>query len=321
MISVVVPVYNVESCLEKCVESILAQSYTDFEVLLIDDGSTDSSGKICDEYTLKDNRISAYHKQNGGLADARNYGIARAKGDYITFIDSDDYILKNYLDALYGMLIDNGADISSIRLLTVFDTEHSTEPVQLNEVNVTDSEDGIRRMLLRRPIGVSACGKLYKKALFDGVAFPVGRLYEDMICTPYVFAKAKKVAYSDTRMYCYFQRKGSITNNRFTDKNLQMFDGLNEIKSFVEKNYPKLGDAMECRYIDDTLILLYQRSLWQSNYKHYASMIKKRDKSIWVHALKNPYLKKSRKLQLGILLVSTDLYRLIYKTKLMVKGE
>ena len=117
MISVIVPVYNVESCLGKCLDSILEQTYRDFELLLIDDGATDSSGDICERYAKTDERIKVFHKPNGGLSDARNYGIERASGDYLTFIDSDDYIIANYLEVLYKMATENNAEMLNINFI------------------------------------------------------------------------------------------------------------------------------------------------------------------------------------------------------------
>ncbi len=319
MISVIVPVYNVESCLGKCLDSILEQTYRDFELLLIDDGATDSSGDICERYAKTDERIKVFHKPNGGLSDARNYGIERASGDYLTFIDSDDYIIANYLEVLYKMATENNAEISAVSCEEVYDMDAPTAPVKCGKVNVIDAEETMRRMLIRSPFGVSAWAKLYKRELFAELRYPVGRLYEDMLTTPYVVAKCSKIAYTDTKMYMYYQRSGSITNKPVSERDLQAFSGLEQIAGFMDKNYPSVHEAMESRYIDDTLNLIFHRAVWQDDYLKYANEIRKRDRDKWAKGLKNPYVSKGRKIQLLMLLISPKLYRIVYRLK--AKGE
>lgn len=315
MISVIVPIYNVESCLRTCIDSIINQSYHDFELLLVDDGSTDSCGKICDEYAAKDDRVRAFHKKNGGLSDARNYGIEQANGEYLTFIDSDDYIASNYLETLYQMLCTQNADISVVCCKIVYDMNADVGNVNVLSVLTIDPQEAIRRMLIRSPFGVSAWGKLFKRELFEKIQFPVGRLYEDLLTTPYIFEKCQKVVYTEAQMYFYYQRPDSITNRPFSEQDLQAFNGLRQIVDYIETQFPEIHDAVVSRYIDDSLNIFFHRAIWQKDYIKYARIIKKKDRSIWKEGLKNPYLGKFRKFQIFLLLVNLRAFRAVYRIK------
>ena len=315
-ISVIVPVYNVEAYLPRCIDSILAQSFRDFELLLIDDGATDSSGKICDEYVKKDERIRVFHKSNGGAADARNYGIGNARGAYLTFVDPDDYVVCNFLEALYCMIIKQQADVALVGMQDVYDSKSDTNRMAgYGETVVNSSKEIVRRTLIRQPFGVSPCARLFKRKLFETRRFPVGKLYEDLITIPYVFSDCDKLVYSDAEMYCYFQRSTSAMHHPFYEKDMQVFDGLREILDFVTEKYPDIRDAAVCRYIDDSLIVFFQRAVWQKDYAQFAKRIKAKDKGIWKEGLHNRYLKKTRKIQILMLLINTRLFQFVYRIK------
>ena len=178
LISIVVPVYNVEKYLGTCVESILKQTYSNIEVILVDDGSTDCSGKMCDHYMGQDERIKVIHKKNGGLSDARNKGIIQAEGEYITFIDSDDVVSSDYVEYLYNILEENDGDIAICNPVHCYPNEKIVFEQETFK-RVYKAEDAIVEMLYQKSFLVAAWGKLYKKDYFEEIEFPKGMLFED----------------------------------------------------------------------------------------------------------------------------------------------
>lgn len=213
-ISVIVPVYNVEPYLRRCVDSILAQTYRNLEVLLVDDGSTDDSGAICDEYARRDARVKAFHKENGGLSDARNFGIERADGRYLSFVDSDDFLDARMEEVLLQDLTRNGADLAIVGYQR-FEQSGEIHPDALQDpVQMLTGEDAIRSVLLTEDFGVFAWNKLYKAELFQGVRYPKGQMMEDQGTTHKIFLKCKKIAYRPAELYFYYQRADSILHRR-----------------------------------------------------------------------------------------------------------
>ena len=219
-ISIIVPVYNVDQYLENCIESILNQTFKDYELILIDDGSTDKSGEICDKYEKKDNRIKVIHKYNGGLSSARNAGLDLACGKYIGFVDSDDSIHPRMYETLYSLIKKYKADISCCNYKKIYNwNDCRTEKQCIEEVKVMDNIQAIRS-LLDSDIGVQlviAWNKLYKRNLFTNIRYDVGRIHEDEFIAHKLLYKSKKIIYTDSQLYYYFQRKGSIMSQK-TDK-------------------------------------------------------------------------------------------------------
>ena len=216
LVSIIVPVYNVEKYLRQCIESLINQTYKNIEIILVDDGSTDNSGKICDEYSKKDNRIKAIHKKNGGLSDARNYGIENAKGIYICFVDSDDYTDKKYIENLYHAIIENKADISICNFKLIFDNtkEKDCDIIQPTLINEEISnKEAVKLLFNPNSFGNYACNKMYKTELFKGVKYPKGFVMEDLGTTYKLFLKSKKIAIFNDKLYYYVQRKESILHN------------------------------------------------------------------------------------------------------------
>ena len=209
-ISIIVLVYNVEQYLENCIESILNQTFKDFELILVDDGSTDNSGKICDIYEKKDTRIKVIHKNNGGLSSARNTGLDIACGKYIGFVDSDDSIHPKMYEVLYNLIKNHKSDISCCNYKRTYDIsckEH--EELNLNEVIEMSNIEAIEK-LYDKEIGVRlviACNKLYCKSLFDKIHYKVGRLHEDEFMAHRILYNSKKITYVDNELYYYLQEK------------------------------------------------------------------------------------------------------------------
>ena len=229
-ISVIVPVYRVEPYLRRCVDSILSQTFTDFELILVDDGSPDNCGAICDEYTLKDSRVRVIHKQNGGLSDARNAGIDIAQGNYLTFVDSDDWIHKDYLSYLYLAATESSCAISICKY-----TRTSSDSM-LAEQNFSYSVvDGLSLYKDNHAIGVVACAKLYRRAIFGKYRYPVGKIHEDEFLTYKLLYAAGNVAYVDLSLYFYFQNSDSITQSKYSIKKLDRVEGLEEQWQFFQE--------------------------------------------------------------------------------------
>ncbi len=255
LVSVIIPVYNVAPYLRRCLDSILRQTYTNLEILLIDDGSSDESGAICDEYVRKDARVSVIHKKNGGLSDARNVGIKKAVGEYVSFVDSDDYVADHYLELLLRKLQQYQADLSVCGYLEFNGTDAETAGGEASEM-VLDRETALANLLYQKYYTTSACGRLYRRELWKDIRFPKDKLYEDLAVIYRVFAKSNKVVYLKKRMYYYFQRPGSIIRSFDPQNALDRVDHAKEIMVFIDKNEPSLKKAAASRLLASAVLVL-----------------------------------------------------------------
>ena len=240
LISVVVPVYNVEQYIRECVDSIVSQTYCHLEIVLIDDGSLDNCPVICDEYAKKDSRIKVVHQKNGGLAKARNVGIENSSGEYITFIDSDDYIASNYIEILYRGIIENNADVSiaSFRSFEKNNTavieDSSCQFATISKKRCFENYTSI----FTNPF-VSAWNKLYKRNLFSNIRFPEGKLYEDAFTTYKIFDVSQKIVFTSSVLYFYRLNPDSIMGQSFRKKHLEMIDAFRSGFDYFEKKDEK----------------------------------------------------------------------------------
>lgn len=235
MISVIVPVYKVESYLDDCVKSILAQSYTDFELILVDDGSPDRCPAMCDDWAEKDGRIRVIHKENGGLSSARNAGLDVMRGEYLTFIDSDDYVRSDYLEKLYNALIEHSADVSVCGFVLgkaegEYESKAPTVCTGKEACLAIYSENSVTMSM------ISACMKLYKSRLFENLRFPLGKLHEDQFVTYRAFYPCEKVVRVYEPLYYYRDSAVSITRSRFKIARYDNILALEEAMSFYESN-------------------------------------------------------------------------------------
>ena len=236
LISIVVPIYNVEKYVEKCVSSILIQTYSNLEIVLVDDGSTDNSGKIIDKLKNKDSRIKVIHKKNGGLSDARNCGIDNSTGKYICFIDSDDYVNSNYVEVLYKNIIKYDCDISVCSFKKVLESDEinileevKNDTFVLNETNIFSQLYG--KFSLET---IVAWNKMYKINLFDSVRYPKGKIHEDEYVIHKLLNNAKKIIYSSVPYYYYVQRNNSIVH-KFSENRLDFISAYKERMTLFEK--------------------------------------------------------------------------------------
>ncbi len=229
MISVIVPVYNVEKYLSRCLDSILNQTYKDFEIVLVDDGSKDSSGKICDEYASKSEKIKVLHCENGGLSNARNKGCDASKGEYITFVDSDDLIHTKYLEILIRLIESNRADISCCNF-NFFDDNSIIDYENIaGYQNCYDGMTATAEMLYGKMHGSSACAILLKREIAINNRFMPGKYHEDDLISFKYFISAQKVAYTSQKLYYYYQRVGSIMHSPFGKIALDELDAADYI--------------------------------------------------------------------------------------------
>lgn len=206
-LSIIIPVYQVEKTLDRCVESVITQSFTDFEVILVDDGSPDHSPELCDDWAKKDARIRVIHKENGGLSDARNAGIDVASGDYLTFIDSDDYIEEGTLAGVMGAVADN--DIVEYPIERFCGSANQSLLTFMPKVYDNMEAYWLTEHAYKHTY---ACNKIYRRALFDHVRFPKGKVFEDMHTLPSLLQKAHRVATTDQGLYHYCWNDNGITN-------------------------------------------------------------------------------------------------------------
>lgn len=231
-VSVIIPVYNVESFLIRCVKTVAEQDFDDLEILLIDDGSTDKSGEICDKLAESDSRISVIHKENGGLSSARNCGIDNAVGEYLMFVDSDDYIERDMISKLYGTLSAMGGEMAVCGINNIY--EDGSENEKLNSENPIKERCMSKREFcgaLVRSGGwyyITACNKLYKKELFDGLRFREQKLHEDEFIVHHIAWRCNKIACISERLYNYVSRRESITKSVYSPKRLDAIEAMLE---------------------------------------------------------------------------------------------
>lgn len=249
LISVIVPCYKVEAYLPRCVDSILRQTYKNIEIFLVDDGSPDNCGLICDEYAKQDTRVKVIHKKNGGLSDARNVAIDIAKGEYVTFIDSDDYVSPDYLNVLYDLISKHGSDIS----VSSFSFFYETGKIKDHSSGITEyvcsREEALKTMFYQDKFDNSAWGKLYKSHLFGSIRYPKGKIYEDFGTTYKLLMLTNKVAYTSQSTYYYLQRSGSIDRSGFSERNLDALPLAEELLSLIDRELTACYKAAVCRCV------------------------------------------------------------------------
>ena len=240
-ISVVIPVYNVEDYLHYAIDSLVNQTHKNFEVLLINDGSTDNSGKLCDKYAQEYDWIRVFHKENGGLSDARNYGVLKATNEWIFFLDPDDYIEPFTFELLTLIRAKYQADLISTKVQTTNEYEkYFAEQFNLESSQRVMKEEALELMLEDKVATVSACAKLYKKQILEMRPFPIGKIYEDFFVVAEHLRLAEQIVISPVVTYHYYRRPGSIVQSQFTDKRFDFFEAgeynRNQIKQFYSGN-------------------------------------------------------------------------------------
>lgn len=262
-VSVIVPVYNVEPFLDECVQSILAQTYENIEIVLIDDGSTDSSGKMCDALSLKDSRIAVIHKENGGLSSARNAGMEAATGDYYIFVDSDDTISPSMVDTMVAKALEYDTDIVS-SLIT--EDRSLLETGDIQKVKLFNVREGLKSIFSDGLVVTSSSGKMYASHLWDNIRFPTDKIFEDY-ATIYKVIKASKGKIVSFEDYNYFYRPNpnSITKASFSHKRMQFYEVTSLVETDIRTDYPDLVPVIKNRVTRQSIS--YFRDMSKSCYE------------------------------------------------------
>ena len=326
IISVIVPIYNVREYLKKCVQSILNQSYQLIELILVNDGSTDGSGALCDELSILDQRIKVIHKENGGLSYARNMGIEIATGKYILFVDSDDYILPQMCECLLSAVKKYKCQIAICDFVEVYNDDKDEEKVEtdINRVLCKKmGKDDMSNFYSEAPKKFDiAWNKLYERELFSDIRYPIGKIHEDTATTYQLLYKAKDSVYIDAKLYCYRQRNNSIMGTGTTKRSLDALDALQQKLIFY-------SDRKEAQFY--TLIFSYYKYLifdlrrkWEQfdigekrDFDKYISFYQEQYKS-------NQFLLKVSKCKIiihGIFASFPNLYFFLFKQKERIKDK
>ena len=312
LVSIIVPVYNVEKYVEKCLKSICSQTYEKIEVLVIDDGSRDNSGKLCEGFANYDDRITVYHKKNGGLSDARNYGIARAKGEYITCIDSDDFVDPDYIEYLVNLQKRYNTKMSICQHRVRYDNG-SIKDKGKQGYEVLDSFECMEKLLYHEEVDTSAWAKLYHHSLFDKVKYPTGKIFEDIGTTYALILQCDWIAVGFESKYNYIFHENSIVNGKFNPAKLDLIEMTDRMAENSLKKYPGLKPAILRRRVYARLSTINQMldtESYSDKRDEMISFVKSHAKEI----LKNQRAPKRDKAAITLLGINYRLYRKIWKT-------
>lgn len=298
LISIIVPIYNVEDSLKKCIESILNQTYTNLEIILVDDGSPDKCGQICDWYKEKDARIRVVHKRNGGLSDARNVGIEIASGRYIGFVDSDDYIEPDMYSLLLHAINRESAQIACCGIIREFENGESSIIRTPHIYKTYTSVEAIKECLFQNEIGISVWCKLYKREIFDNIRFPVGETNEDAAILLETLSRGN-IVHIGKPMYHYVVRENSITASFSETKNAFVYNNALNIKKYIDSNYKKISYVGKAylAYCLLGILLMYPKKYKSMESEQYIREYKK----IWYYIFVVSGLSFKRKIRSVIL--------------------
>ena len=288
LISVIIPIYKVEDYLEKCIDSVINQTYKNLEIILVNDGSPDNCKQICEKYKEDDERIVIINKENGGLSDARNAGIDIAKGKYIAFIDSDDYVSEDYIKYLYSLINEYSAKMSICRVKEVW-TNTRNEELQKDEKltsKLLNSKETFYNLLFDKGVEVCAYAKLYSRELFNNIRFPKGKVYEDTAIMYKIIKNAKQIAYGDKKCYYYVAREGSISKHPEFNKNeMDYIEHTSQMLDYIEKRYPNLKSAIHRFDVYAKFrvlkMLIFTKPRNRQMEKEYVKEIKKNQKEVF----------------------------------------
>lgn len=294
VISIIVPVYKVEAYLDECIQSIVQQTYSNLEIILVDDGSPDSSGAKCDDWAGKDNRIKVIHKENGGLSDARNAGLDIATGDYIAFVDSDDWILPEMYERLLSTLRKENADICACNILACYSDQKVN--CGCSQYVVGDSEKILSMLYADTVYPVSALNKVYHRSLWEKFRFPVGKICEDAFTTYLLIDKAEKIVQIPEALYCYRIRENSIMTSKFSAKKMDEEEAWKCNYEFIAIHYPKLKKAAFDFYLQKVMVLLKtipkdERNTFRKEYQTLRRILKQ---NLWYILFKSQIKAKQR---------------------------
>lgn len=314
LISVIIPIYNVEKYLSKCLDSVINQDYENLEIILVNDGTRDNSLAIANTYQSKDTRIKVYSQRNQGLSAARNTGLDKANGDYITFIDSDDYVSKDYISYMYNLLKRNDfkSPLAIASLMDVFSESGKKVNTGNNQEYTWSGKKCIEKMCYHDLVDTCAYAKLGTKELYKDFRFPVDKVFEDIGSTYQLFEKSKTVECGFKPIYFYNIRENSITTDGFSDRKLDLLEMTDKMATSVEKLYPDLHDAVLRRQVYARFSTLNQTLYVKNSLKikelreNLINYIKKNKKAV----LSNPNTPKRDHLAYKCLDLGFPIYRM-----------
>lgn len=253
LISVIVPIYKVEKYIRKCIDSIINQTYKNLEIILVDDGSPDDCPEICDEYAEKDSRVKVIHKENGGLSDARNAGMSVATGNYVSFIDSDDYISEDFIENLLSIIIREKSDIVECKVLKVYNYQDEYICEDNLQINTYTTEQGLSLLMSEQEFHQHVWNKLYKSDIALKIPFEKGKLNEDEYWSYQVFGQAQKVTKINKTMYYYLQRSDSIMGNGYSLRHLDALEAKTQRQIYIDKNFPNLSEQAKFDFFNSCI--------------------------------------------------------------------
>lgn len=314
LLTVIVPVYNTGKYLDKCIYSIVNQTYKNLEIIIVDDGSTDGSDLVCDKLKEIDNRIIVCHKKNNGVASARNYGLDRMNGEYVGFVDSDDWIESNFYETLYTNLKKYNAQISCCGIRRVKENEKLELFNQdVNMIKTFNAKEALIELQFNKIITAAMCDKIYERKLFDGLRIKEGRLYEDGIFMPYCIVRADKICYTGEPLYYYSMTPNSLTRSKFSMKRYDALKNNREGIEFYKKYCPEGINYVYANYYRVCLEVLdesFDYSDWdeirQKEFKYIKNIMS-------LKTMKR--LPLLQKIKLFLMINNTKLYKNIVDTK------
>lgn len=259
LVSVIVPVYNVEQYIEECINSLIRQTHANVEIILIDDGSTDNSKDICDFYQNEDNRIKVVHQRNAGQAAARNHGIAIAKGEYLLFVDSDDYVSEQYIKNLLEIAIVYKADVVTCYEQKFWNSKaKNIEKIKNRNISVYTASEALELLCYQKEFSQGPCGKLIKNTIMTNIRFPLNVGYEDMAVVYKMFDCANLIVRVPEYLYFYRQRANSTMHQKYTKKKLDRLIVTKEMQTFIMSKYSENENAMNARFLLSNMQVLME---------------------------------------------------------------
>ncbi|AUJ66352.1 MULTISPECIES: glycosyltransferase family 2 protein [Enterococcus] len=307
-ISIIMTVFNVEKYLAKAIDSVLLQTFADFELILVDDGSSDRSGEICDEYQQRDKRIKVIHQPNSGVSSARNTGLENAQGKFIGFVDSDDYIESDMYEFLYNNLIEEKADLS---ICGIYDVYEGKEPQAKTPGHYVLTKDETVKMILEaKVISVHPVNKLYKKELFNHIRYPIEKITEDGAVMFHLLENVEKVVVDMTPKYYYYHRMNSITTSPYSEKDLSTIEAWEMNEKYIATNYPEYSDIAHTRvcwayFIVLDKIMISHAEKKSTVTKQIVDFLRKN----YTFILRSPYFTRNRKIAATVLQLNVRLYK------------
>lgn len=307
-VSVVVPVYNVEKYFDKCVRSLIDQTLKEIEIILVDDGSTDKSGEMCDIWAQKDDRIRVVHKQNGGLSDARNVGVSVALADYVGFVDSDDYVEPTMFELLYRNACEDHAEISICGVYSCY-ANQTVAPEDKGHFVLT-AEEAIRDMLSGNRVRVWVPVKLYLRSILLAVPFPQGRIYEDAFVSVELILKAKRISLDLSPQYYYCHHEGTITSENFSKKSMDIVDAYEHCYQVVRKHHLNADEEARFRLYWSRFVVL-DKMLLDTRKVEFPEQeeVVKYLRDNWKDIFQCRFIGKGRKIAMAALMLNVGFYK------------